>query len=267
NQKPTSEEILLIAEQLHMEKEVIRVWFCNRRQKEKRINPCGTGTGPPPGLPPAPPGKPPAYSPHMVSSPGPGLPPSQASGSLSTTVTTLSSAAASLAPSRCGGGGGAPPPTLPPATPPPANSTTPTPQSGAHGPVGLAGLNPGTGSSVLGVTAGLNPALMATNPLATIQALATGGNLPLSSLEPGGPLVLGGGAGTPSAPAMVPPPLFLNQGPLPILGAPPAAVGLVPAAVAAPLPPPPSPSPSCSSCSSASGDTSPPPPHPPPGDE
>ena len=40
NQKPTSEEILLIAEQLHMEKEVIRVWFCNRRQKEKRINPC-----------------------------------------------------------------------------------------------------------------------------------------------------------------------------------------------------------------------------------
>uniref|UniRef100_A0A3Q2XJA6 POU domain protein n=1 Tax=Hippocampus comes TaxID=109280 RepID=A0A3Q2XJA6_HIPCM len=39
NQKPTSEEILLMAEQLNMEKEVIRVWFCNRRQKEKRINP------------------------------------------------------------------------------------------------------------------------------------------------------------------------------------------------------------------------------------
>ncbi|KAF1583374.1 UNVERIFIED_CONTAM: POU domain, class 2, transcription factor 2, partial [Eudyptes pachyrhynchus] len=50
NQKPTSEEILLIAEQLHMEKEVIRVWFCNRRQKEKRINPCGAGAGTPPGL-------------------------------------------------------------------------------------------------------------------------------------------------------------------------------------------------------------------------
>ncbi|XP_074023148.1 LOW QUALITY PROTEIN: POU domain, class 2, transcription factor 2-like, partial [Numenius arquata] len=46
NQKPTSEEILLIAEQLHMEKEVIRVWFCNRRQKEKRINPCGAPYGP-----------------------------------------------------------------------------------------------------------------------------------------------------------------------------------------------------------------------------
>uniref|UniRef100_A0A674ESM5 POU domain protein n=1 Tax=Salmo trutta TaxID=8032 RepID=A0A674ESM5_SALTR len=39
NQKPSSDEISLIADQLNMEKEVIRVWFCNRRQKEKRINP------------------------------------------------------------------------------------------------------------------------------------------------------------------------------------------------------------------------------------
>eukprot|EP00058_Branchiostoma_floridae_P025187 XP_002610677.1 hypothetical protein BRAFLDRAFT_117908 [Branchiostoma floridae] len=39
NPKPTSEEIGIIAEQLGMEKEVVRVWFCNRRQKEKRINP------------------------------------------------------------------------------------------------------------------------------------------------------------------------------------------------------------------------------------
>lgn len=43
NQKPTSEEITMIAEQLNMEKEVIRVWFCNRRQKEKRINPPSSG--------------------------------------------------------------------------------------------------------------------------------------------------------------------------------------------------------------------------------
>lgn len=39
NPKPTSEEISTLADQLCMEKEVVRVWFCNRRQKEKRINP------------------------------------------------------------------------------------------------------------------------------------------------------------------------------------------------------------------------------------
>ncbi|CAL1545441.1 unnamed protein product [Lymnaea stagnalis] len=39
NPKPTSDDISLIADSLNMEKEVIRVWFCNRRQKEKRINP------------------------------------------------------------------------------------------------------------------------------------------------------------------------------------------------------------------------------------
>ncbi|XP_078540057.1 POU domain, class 2, transcription factor 3 [Lissotriton helveticus] len=38
NPKPSSEEITMISEQLGMEKEVVRVWFCNRRQKEKRIN-------------------------------------------------------------------------------------------------------------------------------------------------------------------------------------------------------------------------------------
>jgi class 2 POU domain transcription factor len=39
NSKPSSDEIALLADSLNMEKEVIRVWFCNRRQKEKRINP------------------------------------------------------------------------------------------------------------------------------------------------------------------------------------------------------------------------------------
>ncbi|XP_033758667.1 LOW QUALITY PROTEIN: POU domain protein 2-like [Pecten maximus] len=37
--KPSSEEISMLANGLNMEKEVVRVWFCNRRQKEKRINP------------------------------------------------------------------------------------------------------------------------------------------------------------------------------------------------------------------------------------
>ncbi|XP_026111605.1 POU domain, class 2, transcription factor 1-like isoform X2 [Carassius auratus] len=47
SQKPSSEEITLIADQLNMEKEVVRVWFCNRRQKEKRINPPSSIGGSP----------------------------------------------------------------------------------------------------------------------------------------------------------------------------------------------------------------------------
>ncbi|KAJ8368214.1 hypothetical protein SKAU_G00082420 [Synaphobranchus kaupii] len=37
NRKPSSEEIATISDQLALAKEVVRVWFCNRRQKEKRI--------------------------------------------------------------------------------------------------------------------------------------------------------------------------------------------------------------------------------------
>ncbi|KAL4229395.1 POU domain [Mactra antiquata] len=42
NPKPNGEDISILAESLNMEKEVIRVWFCNRRQKEKRINPSSS---------------------------------------------------------------------------------------------------------------------------------------------------------------------------------------------------------------------------------
>lgn len=59
NPKPSSEEISMIAEQLSMEKEVVRVWFCNRRQKEKRIN-CPVAT----------PVKPPIYNSRLVSPSG-----------------------------------------------------------------------------------------------------------------------------------------------------------------------------------------------------
>ena len=45
NPKPTSEEISMLGNSLCMEKEVVRVWFCNRRQKEKRINPHLPGGG------------------------------------------------------------------------------------------------------------------------------------------------------------------------------------------------------------------------------
>ncbi|XP_053452100.1 POU domain, class 2, transcription factor 3 isoform X1 [Nycticebus coucang] len=59
NPKPSSEEISMIAEQLSMEKEVVRVWFCNRRQKEKRIN-CPVAT----------PIKSPVYNSRLVSPSG-----------------------------------------------------------------------------------------------------------------------------------------------------------------------------------------------------
>ncbi|XP_038195122.1 POU domain, class 2, transcription factor 2 isoform X2 [Arvicola amphibius] len=236
NQKPTSEEILLIAEQLHMEKEVIRVWFCNRRQKEKRINPCSAA----PMLPS--PGKPTSYSPHLVTPQGGAgtLPLSQASSSLSTTVTTLSSAVGTLHPSRTAGGGGgggvtAPPlNSIPSVTPPPpatTNSTNPSPQ-GSHSAIGLSGLNPSTGSTMVGLSSGLSPALMSNNPLATIQALASGGTLPLTSLDGSGNLVLGAAGAAPGSPGLVTSPLFLNHAGLPLLSAPPG-VGLVSAAAAA----------------------------------
>uniref|UniRef100_A0A8C2DRQ1 POU domain protein n=1 Tax=Cyprinus carpio TaxID=7962 RepID=A0A8C2DRQ1_CYPCA len=116
NQKPTSEEILLIAEKLNMEKEVIRVWFCNRRQKEKRINPS-SATPPLPSQPQPTSHKPPCYSPHMISSHGP----SQTVSSLSTAVSTMSSVCP-LTPSG---------PSLSsapsPVTPPPRSDASPAP--------------------------------------------------------------------------------------------------------------------------------------------
>ncbi len=40
--KPTAQEISGLADSLQLEKEVVRVWFCNRRQKEKRMTPNPT---------------------------------------------------------------------------------------------------------------------------------------------------------------------------------------------------------------------------------
>lgn len=37
--KPAAQEIASLADSLQLEKEVVRVWFCNRRQKEKRMTP------------------------------------------------------------------------------------------------------------------------------------------------------------------------------------------------------------------------------------
>ena len=35
--KPSSQDITLVADDLQLEKEVVRVWFCNRRQRQKRV--------------------------------------------------------------------------------------------------------------------------------------------------------------------------------------------------------------------------------------
>ncbi|XP_056142610.1 POU domain, class 2, transcription factor 2 [Lampris incognitus] len=248
NQKPTSEEILLIAEQLNMEKEVIRVWFCNRRQKEKRINPS-SATPPLPSQPPtAPPThKPPCYSPHMMSSQL-----SQAVTSLSSTTATtmssvcpLTSSLSSTHPSLSSTH-----PSLSsapsPVTPPPPRSTA-SPATPSHSTLNLntglwrMGKKNGDVSNyitdfaanlrntVMGVNTGMNQALLGNNPLATIQALAaSGGQLPLSSLEGGSKVLLGGSGGQGGR---LPSSLFLNHPALLHMGQNPGA-GLVSAAVA-----------------------------------
>uniref|UniRef100_A0A3B4XVA3 POU domain protein n=1 Tax=Seriola lalandi dorsalis TaxID=1841481 RepID=A0A3B4XVA3_SERLL len=132
NQKPTSEEILLMAEQLNMEKEVIRVWFCNRRQKEKRINPSSSTTPPLPSqTSPVVTHKASCYSPHMISSQGL----SQVTTSLSTTAGS-SSPSCPMTPVSSAAVGS----TSSSVTPPPHSTASPAPPGlGAHG------LNTGAG--------------------------------------------------------------------------------------------------------------------------
>ncbi|TNM92600.1 hypothetical protein fugu_018002, partial [Takifugu bimaculatus] len=135
NQKPTSEEILMLAEQLNMEKEVIRVWFCNRRQKEKRINPSSSTTPPLPSqTSPVVTHKASCYSPHMISSHGL----SQVTTSLSTTGTSLSpSASGPMTPASSTAAGSA----SSAVTPPPNSTASPAPSN-----LGPHGLSTGAGS-------------------------------------------------------------------------------------------------------------------------
>nr|XP_054597056.1 POU domain, class 2, transcription factor 2 isoform X3 [Nothobranchius furzeri] len=240
NQKPTSEEILLIAEQLNMEKEVIRVWFCNRRQKEKRINPS-SATPPLPSQPPAAPQthKPPCYSPHMMSSQL-----SQAVTNLSsTTATTMSSICpltSSLTSTHPSLTSTHPPlsSTPSPVTPPPPPRSTASPATPSHNTLNLntglwrMGKKNGDMSNyitdfaanlrntVMGVNTGMNHALLA--------LAASGGQLPLSTLEGGSKVLLGASGGQGGA---LPSSLFLNHPTLLHMGQNPGA-GLVSAAVA-----------------------------------
>ena len=80
--KPSAADIALIAEALALEREVVRVWFCNRRQKEKRMTAPPMG-GPPVGGPLTPVSGPPAWAalaPLGVSSAPFGGPPAPVGG-------------------------------------------------------------------------------------------------------------------------------------------------------------------------------------------
>ncbi|XP_073524660.1 POU domain, class 2, transcription factor 1 isoform X2 [Phyllobates terribilis] len=279
NQKPTSEEITMIADQLHMEKEVIRVWFCNRRQKEKRINPPSSGLS--------------SNSPIKAMYPSPtplvASTPSLVTSSAATTLTVnpvlpLTSAAAVTSFSATGTTGTptantatvistAPPIssvlTSPSLSPSPSASAGATESSSAsetgtthttstaltsalsscpvvvttsglhtaaatalQGAAQLpanaslaamaaaAGFNPGlmassqfaAGGALFSLNPGtlgsaISPALMSNSTLATIQALASGGSLPITSLDASGNFVFANAGGTPN---IVTAPLFLN---------------------------------------------------------
>lgn len=267
NQKPTSEEITMIAEQLNMEKEVIRVWFCNRRQKEKRINPPSSGGA--------------SSSPIKAVFPGPtslvATTPSLVTSSTATTLTvnpvlSLPSPAAVTNLSVTGTADTASSPatvisTAPPTAAATSPSLSPSPSASASeassasetsttqttsaplpSPLGTsqvmvtasglpgatplpanaslaamaaaAGLSPGlmapsqfaAGGALLSLNPGtlggaLSPALMSNSTLATIQALASGGSLPITSLDATGNLVFANAGG---APNIVTAPLFLN---------------------------------------------------------
>ncbi|XP_061598103.1 POU domain, class 2, transcription factor 2 [Cololabis saira] len=217
NQKPTSEEILLMAEQLNMEKEVIRVWFCNRRQKEKRINPSSSTTPPLPSqTSPIMMQKAPCYSPHMISSQGL----SQVTSSLSTTGASLSpSASCPMTPVSVAAISSS-------ATPPPHSTASPAPPS-----MGTSGIN--AGNTMMGVSTAMSQALIGSNPLATMQALAAStGQLPISGLEGGPGHMLLGGPGGAGMPPSLRPSLFLNRpGLLPMVTTSAPTMGLVSSSV------------------------------------
>ncbi|XP_026519834.1 POU domain, class 2, transcription factor 1 isoform X2 [Notechis scutatus] len=299
NQKPTSEEITMIADQLKMEKEVIRVWFCNRRQKEKRINPPssgGTSNSPIKAMFPCPTSLV-ATTPSLVTSSAataltvnPGLPLTSAtvtSLAVSGTTETIPNNTATVISTAPPASSAVTSPSLSPSPSASASTseassasettttqTTSTPMTSALGTsqvmvtasglqtaaaaaalqgaaqlpanaslaamAAAAGLNPGlmassqfaAGGALLSLNPGtlggaLSPALMSNSTLATIQALASGGSLPITSLDATGNLVFANAGGTPN---IVTAPLFLNPQNLSLLTSNP--VSLVSAAAA-----------------------------------
>ena len=104
NPKPTSEEITYIADNLCMEKEVVRVWFCNRRQKEKRMNPNSSlspSSSPTPSV---------YTSNSLTPTPPSSIPQGPVPGADSPPPTTASPSSTSLPPLPVSLGGGVSPP-------------------------------------------------------------------------------------------------------------------------------------------------------------
>ncbi|XP_070770707.1 POU domain, class 2, transcription factor 1b [Enoplosus armatus] len=280
NQKPTSEEITMIADQLNMEKEVIRVWFCNRRQKEKRINPPSSGNSGGGNTPiktiftPSSPLV--ASTASLVSSPTINTPTTLTVNTVmpltSTSVSSLSFTGVNVCTNTASVISTAPmvttATTSPSLSPSPTTIQPTTTESRAgtlqtiftQAPTSLAttlgtgqvmvtapglsaalqsagqfstsasfaamaaaaaGLNPGLmassqfapGGALLSLTPGglgsaLSPALMSNSTLATIQALASSGTIPITSLDGSNLLFANTSAG--STPNLVTTPLFLN---------------------------------------------------------
>ncbi|XP_031648781.1 POU domain, class 2, transcription factor 1 isoform X1 [Oncorhynchus kisutch] len=241
NQKPSSDEISLIADQLNMEKEVIRVWFCNRRQKEKRINPPSSS----------------AFQKSIFSSPTTAslvntVPQTTVTVTPSLPVTSFSLTDRTLVPAT---GNTASvissTPTVPSMSLTPSSSVTTMSQpavtmtqagqmlySNGGGLAAMAaaaaGISPGlmpssqfnTGGALLNLTtAGFGGAL------ATIQgvlsALASSGSFPITTLDGNGNLLFANTSMSGSAPSMVNTPLFLNPQSLSLLGSNP--VSFIPA--------------------------------------
>uniref|UniRef100_H2U696 POU domain protein n=1 Tax=Takifugu rubripes TaxID=31033 RepID=H2U696_TAKRU len=279
NQKPTSEEIAMIADQLNMEKEVIRVWFCNRRQKEKRINPPSSGSS---GG-----GSTPIKTIFTPSSPLVRIPTINTSSTLtvntvmpltSTSVSSLPFTGTTIGPTNTASvistasmvtaanssPSLSPSPTInqariaeSKAVSNAQTSITPTsiattvgagqvmvaspglsaalhsaaqlPTSASFAAMAAAaGLNPGLmassqfapGGALLSLTPGglgcaLSPALMSNSTLATIQALASSGTIPITSLDGSNLLFANASAG--NTPNLVTTPLFLNPQNLSVL--------------------------------------------------
>ncbi|XP_056610354.1 POU domain, class 2, transcription factor 1b isoform X13 [Triplophysa dalaica] len=287
NQKPTSEEITMIADQLNMEKEVIRVWFCNRRQKEKRINPPSSGSA---ASTPIKAIFPPTTLASLVTSNvpttmtvNPILPLTSTSvssvsftGSTIGSATTNTASVISTAPvitTAASSPSLSPSPTVPQTTsaeqlspqeivtavsqaPSSLASTFGTGQvmvasslSAALQGAGqlptsaslaamaaAAGLNPGLmassqfapGGALLslapgGLGSGLSPALLSNSTLATIQALASSGSLPITSLDGSGNLLFANTCAG-STPNLMTTPLFLNPQNLSLLASNPVSL-------------------------------------------